>query len=478
RGPLLFADRAESLAAAAFYPSPFDHAAILVSGGEGATTSLARGEGRRIEILRESPFPHSLGTLIAAVRESCGFPPGCDDRVLLDLAPMGEARHVETIRDRVLDLREDGSFRLDPGAFDFLSRRRAGSRGFEALFGPPRASGTPVTAREMDLARSLQEVLGEALLRAARHLHERTGEEDLVLAGDAAVLAASSGRLLREGPFRRVWVPPVPEDCGAALGAALCAWHGFLEKERSPGTGCPADAFLGPGFGEEETAAVLTRAGARARRPSAEEFSRAVARLLAEGQIVGWFQGRMELGSRALGNRSILADARRAEARSRIHREVEYGEPFRLPSACVLAEDASEYFESAPDGTAGLVAAPVRASRGAVGAAPGRASEPSLLPAVTHVDGSAYPQVVRRESNPLLHRLLEAFRDRTGCGVLLQASLRLPGEPLVRTPLEAYRCFLRTGMDALAVGPFLLEKRDQRSLLDDPDWASRFEAVA
>ncbi|HET6203098.1 MAG TPA: carbamoyltransferase N-terminal domain-containing protein [Planctomycetota bacterium] len=484
-GPILYCEGHESHAANAFYGSPFPKAAILVcdDGGEWATTSLGRGEGRRIELLREMRYPHSLGLLLGAFSEACGFAPRAADPRLLEIAALGEPTYVDRIRDRLLDLREDGSFRVDLTCFNLPPNGRLTDARFEALFGPPREPGLPVGRRERDLARSVQDVVGEALLRIARHLHGLTGEENLVLSGETAVRAAADGRLAREGPFARLWIPPAPDDGGAALGAALHAWHGYLERDRNPGGGSAEarEGFLGPGFTEEEIGAVLDRVGAQSERLSWEDVPREAARLLAEGRIVGWFQGRMEFGPLPRGNRTVLADARRADLRERMNREVKYREPFRLCAAGVPFEEAAEYFEVRSGSFCAQVASTVRALRrrgagvGGHDGARGTLDDGPGVPAVTHLDGSALAQVVRREENPPFHDLLQSFRTRTGCAVLLQSSLNLPGEPTVCTPLEAYRCFMRTEMDALVLGPFLLEKGKQRTLLEDPDWRRRFE---
>ncbi|HEX9952596.1 MAG TPA: carbamoyltransferase N-terminal domain-containing protein [Rubricoccaceae bacterium] len=494
--PLLFPEHHESHAAAAFFPSPFERAAFLTTDGVGewATTSWGVGAGAGLEIRAEQHFPHSLGLLYSAVTTFCGFRVNSGEYKLMGLAPYGRPVYRDLILDRLVDLKADGSFRLDQRYFTYAGGRRMTGRAFADLFGgPARVPEAPITTREMDLAASVQAVTEEIVLRMARHVHAETGEDSLCLAGGVALNCVANGRLLREGPFRNVWIQPAAGDAGGALGAALMATHVWAG---TPRTVCPSDAMrgarLGPAFSEPEIADAFAQEafppGAVETFESDAALVERVARLLAAGQTVGWFQGRAEFGPRALGGRSILADPRGADVQHRVNVQVKFRESFRPFAPSVLEERAADWFDLAgrsglgdggeaepPDVPAAnppspymLLVGPVRgaealAERGAEALA-GRYGVASPLPAVTHVDGSARVQTVTRERAGLYYDLLLAFEratataDAPGCPVLVNTSFNVRGEPIVHSPADALRVFRQTGIDALAVGRHVITK--------------------
>lgn len=473
---LLFADHHLSHAASAFYPSPFEDAAILtVDGvGEWATCSIGAGRGADIQILDEIRYPHSLGLLYSAFTSFCGFRVNSGEYKLMGLAPYGEPTFARRIRDELIDLREDGSFRLDMRYFGFLGGEAMTSPLFEELFGgPPRAPEAAITRREMDLACSIQSVIEEAMLGLARRARRRTGSARLVLAGGVALNCVANARIVRERVFDAVWIQPAAGDAGGALGCALLASHGYFgvprSREAAAGRDGMSAAALGPRFSDEEVEAFLDRYDLPHHRVAEPgERARQIASALAEGKIVGLFSGRMEVGPRALGQRSILADPREPGAQSRINTKIKHRESFRPFAPAVRAEDAGEYFDLEGESPYMLLVAPVREERRRVFSTAGRedivamANEPrSDIPAVTHVDFSARVQTVRSEDHPELHRVLTAFRDLTGCGVLVNTSFNVRGEPIVCTPRDAYRCFMRAGMDLLVLEEHLLWKADQ-----------------
>ena len=474
RRRFVFPEHHESHAASAFFPSPFEEAAILTLDGVGewATASFGHGSGNRIELTHELRFPHSLGLLYSAFTYFCGFKVNSGEYKLMGLAPYGEPRYVETILENLVDLKEDGSFRLDLSYFEYCQGLKMTSRKMDRLFGgPPREPESPLTQREMDLARSIQEVTEEVMLRAARHVHERTGSRNLCLAGGVALNCVGNGRILREGPFDSLWIQPAAGDAGGALGAALLVWHQLLDNPRTP---APSDSMrgarLGPSTSDREAAATLEDRGAVfTRLPDEEATCRRTAELLEEGRVVGWFQERMEFGPRALGGRSILGDPRRPEMQRKMNLKIKFRESFRPFAPSVLAERSEEYFAIGAESPYMLLVGPVRAERmrevsGEDAAATGLDRLRVLrsdVPAVTHVDGSARVQTVDAARSPVYHRLLEAWRERTGCAVLVNTSFNVRGEPIVRTPEEAWNCFLTTDMDALVIGNLVLLAEDQ-----------------
>ncbi|MEI6342993.1 MAG: carbamoyltransferase N-terminal domain-containing protein [Verrucomicrobiota bacterium] len=477
--PVLFTEHHQAHAASAFYPSPFDSAAVLAIDGVGeyATTTLWHGSGAGLEALEEVRFPHSLGLLYSAFTAHCGFRVNSGEYKLMGLAPYGRPAFEKVIRDRLIDLRADGSFRLNLEYFDFLRGQRLTNERFDALLGgPPRQPDERILARHADMARSIQVVTEEAMLRLARRAHERTGERHLALAGGVALNCVANGRILREGPFEKVWVQPAAGDAGGALGAALAAWHLHARQPRPSPGGRDAmhGSSLGPEHGDAEVAAVLDRMGAVHERMEDEELFDRTAAWLEAGKVVGWFQGRMEFGPRALGNRSILGDPRSAEMQARMNLRVKFRESFRPFAPAVLAEHASALFELEGDSPYMLLVAPVREALRrpeASGAAPGAEGGEDLservrrvrstLPAITHVDWSARIQTVDRESNPRFRRLLEAWHARTGCPALVNTSFNVRGEPVVCTPEDAYRCFVNTAMDRLVIGNRVLQRSRQ-----------------
>jgi carbamoyltransferase len=468
--PVYFSGHHEAHAASAFYPSPYASAAILTLDGVGewATTTLGRGRAGGIEMLRELCFPHSLGLLYSAFTHHVGFRVNSGEYKLMGLAPYGRPQFADLIKRELLDLKDDGSFRLNLDCFGFLEGQAMTNPRFATLFGPARRPEEPLTQHHCDLAASIQKVTEEIVLRLAHTLHNLTGEENLCLAGGVALNCVANARLLREGPFRRIWVQPAAGDAGGALGAAL-AFHyrqkDSLRRLPDPGTDAMRGAFLGPEFGEAEIAGALADRGLTAEKlPTAELNSRITDRLVA-GDVIGYFQGRAEFGPRALGARSILADARSAEMQRRLNLKIKFRESFRPFAPVVLAERAAAWFDLPAASPYMLLTAPVIHSHrlpvnDAADWQSRLATARSNIPAVTHVDYSARVQTVDRAVNPALHALLTVFADRTGCPVLVNTSFNVRGEPPVCHPREAIEGFLATGMDCLALGPYFIEKKN------------------
>jgi carbamoyltransferase len=471
RVPLVFLSHHESHAASAFFPSPFEDAAILTLDGVGewTTTALGTGSGNRIRLTQHLPFPHSLGLLYSAFTTYCGFRVNSGEYKLMGLAPYGQPVYADVIRRRLIDLRPDGSFWLNQDYFHYCHGLTMTNRRFDALFGgKPRRPESLLEQRHMDLAASIQAVTEEVLLRIAEQLHRQTGQKDLVLAGGVALNGVANGRLLREGPFERLWVQPAAGDAGGALGAALFVWYQLLGQPRQPeGRDAQQGSLLGPAFGAAAIEEFLHGEHAAYRRLTDEAALVAhVARLLAAQQVVGWFQGRMEFGPRALGARSILADPRSPTMQATLNQKIKFREGFRPFAPSVLAERAADWFDlpRGQDSPYMMLVAPVRAEQRAP-LTPDQLHvlrrDPDLnrrvgvvrstIPAVTHVDHSARVQTVDAERHPRFHRLLRAFEDLTGCPVLINTSFNVRGEPIVCTPRDAWRCFLATGMDALVL---------------------------
>lgn len=491
RKRFVFTEHHESHAASAFFPSPFEEAAILTLDGVGewATATLGSGRDNRIQIEAELRFPHSLGLLYSAFTSYTGFRVNSGEYKLMGLAPYGEPVYAEAILERLMDLKDDGSFRLDLRYLNYCQGLTMTSRAFHDLFGgPPREPEAPLTQREMDLAASIQHVTEEVMLRAARHLHARTGMRNLCLAGGVALNCVGNSRILRDGPFEQVWVQPAAGDAGGALGVALFIWHQLLGNPRRPeATDGQAGSLLGPRFGADEIAAVLTQAGASYQVIQDETaLCDAVADLLAAGKVVGWFQGRMEYGPRALGSRSILADPRDPTMQSAMNLKIKFRESFRPFAPAVLYDHVDEWFDRARDEESPymLLTAPVSARRrvlpdGDTGDLQGleKLSVPrSEIPAVTHVDYSARFQTVDAQRHGRFHTLLERFHLRTGCPVLINTSFNVRGEPIVCTPEEAYRCFMGTNIDVLVLENFVLT-RDQQTgaaVRSEREYAAQF----
>jgi carbamoyltransferase len=485
-GPILFPMHHESHAASAFLPSPFAEAAVVTLDGVGEwqTTTIAHGKGNDFEILSEIRFPHSLGLLYSAFTYYTGFKVNSGEYKVMGLAPYGEPRYVKTILDNLIDLREDGSFRLNMEYFGYLGGLAMTNARFHRLFGgPPRRPESPLTQREMDLARSVQEVAETAVMRICKHAAGLTGSRNLCLAGGVALNCVANGKVLRSGRFDRVWIQPAAGDAGGALGAALLAHHRFRGQARVPD---PKDsmrgALLGPAYDDAAIEALLRERGAPYRRLEGEALYEAAADALAQGQVIGWFQGRMEFGPRALGARSILADARRPEMQREVNLRIKFREGFRPFAPAVLRERVGEWFALEGDSPYMLLTAQVKEEkRGAPVPADVKGFDMlkavgGRIPAATHVDGSARVQTVDAERNPAFHRLLQAFERKTGCPVLVNTSFNVRGEPIVCTPYDAYLCFMRTGLDALVMGSFLLRKPEQPPLPAAEAAAPRLEA--
>ncbi len=480
---IVFLDHHQSHAASAFFPSPFEDAAVLTLDGVGewSTTCVGQGQGNRIHLMQEIRFPHSLGLLYSAFTYYSGFRVNSGEYKLMGLAPYGEPKYKELILNHLLDLKPDGSLRMDMSYFNYCQGlTMTGPKFHQLLGGPPRPPESQVTQREMDLAASVQAVTEEVMLRMAAHAHRVTGSKNLVLAGGVALNCVGNGRILREGPFENIWIQPAAGDAGGALGTALFIWHQLLEKPRKvhlPDS--QHGSLLGPEFSDVEICSVLDQQKAvYSQFQDDAEICNAVAKLIADEKVVGWFQGRMEFGPRALGARSILADARSPRMQSVMNLKIKFRESFRPFAPVVLQEHVDEYFEMRPNEESPymLQVAPVRQERrlkdDAVKPLIGieKLNEPrSDIPAVTHVDYSARIQTIDRTRNPLVHQLLTRFQQLTGCAVMINTSFNVRSEPIVCTPLDAHRCFMMTDMDALVIGNQLLLKSEQRQQLDADD---------
>ena len=471
---LLFGEHHLSHAASAFYPSPFEKAAILTMDGVGewTTTSLAEGEGNRVRILREIHFPHSLGLLYSAFTYYTGFKVNSGEYKVMGLAPYGEPRYAQTIFDDLIDLKPDGTFRLNLDYFDYCTGLTMTNRRFDERFGgPPRKPSEPVTQRHMNLAASVQAVTEEAMLRLTRSVARETGAENLCLAGGVALNCVANGKVLRDGRFKGLWVQPAAGDAGGALGAALSAYHGFAGQPREANGSHDRmrGSYLGPVFAQQDIERRLTAAGARFEVLPEDEVPRVCAREIADGKALGWFQGRMEFGPRALGGRSILGDARSPTMQRMLNLKVKYRESFRPFAPSVLRERVADWFELDGDSPYMLLVADVAKGRRRAMSDEEQAlfgidklNVPrSEIPAVTHVDYSARIQTVHRETNPRYHALLSAFEALTGCPVIVNTSFNVRGEPIVCTPEDAFQCFMGTELETLAVGNCLLRKEAQ-----------------
>ncbi len=453
RGQIIFPEHHEAHAAAAFYPSPFAQAAVLTLDGVGewATTSYGVGSGNRLALQAELRFPHSLGLLYSAFTSYAGFKVNSGEYKLMGLAPYGQSVYVARIRDHLIDLRDDGSFRLNMEYFNFAAGLTMTNPRFYELFGaPPRAPESPLDQHVMDVARSIQEVLEEAVLRLGRHVQRETGMAHLCLGGGVALNCVANGRLLREGPFRGLWIQPAAGDAGGAVGAALFAWHQHLDQPRAADgvRDAQAGSRLGPGFSRAEIREFLEREKIPFQELPPERVAETAADRIAAQQVVGWFQGRMEFGPRALGGRSILADARNGAMRDILNEKVKMRERFRPFAASVLREQVSRYFELDADSPYMLLVAQVRDDA------------PTALPAVRHVDGSARIQTVGEESHPAYRDLLRVMDAKYGCAAVINTSFNVRGEPMVCTPAQAYACFRRARLDCLFLENFLLEQKD------------------
>jgi carbamoyltransferase len=485
---VLFGEHHESHAASAFYPSPFMSSAVLcIDGvGEWATTSAWMGHGNDIKPLWEIHFPHSLGLLYSAFTYYTGFKVNSGEYKVMGLAPYGKPKYVKAIYDHLIDLKQDGTFRLNMDYFNYCTGLTMTNGKFDDLFGGPRRKPeTLLTQRDMDIARSVQEVTEEVMLRLAKSLQRETGAENLCMAGGVALNCVSNGRILREGPFKRLWIQPSAGDAGGAIGAALTAWHKLEGKERklNDETDSMRASLLGPSYSNAEIEELLKKKEAPYVRLNDDILFDRVASELADGKVVGYFQGRMEFGPRALGARSILGDARNPKMQSIMNLKVKYRESFRPFAPSVLRERVSDYFEMDTDSPYMLLVAPVVEKR----RTQLTEEEKSLwgiallnvpksdIPAATHLDYSARVQTVRKETNPRYHKLLKAFERKTGCGLLVNTSFNVRNEPIVCTPEDAYRCFMRTAIDILVLENCLLYKTDQKLLESYDNWQREFE---
>ena len=507
-GPILFGEHHESHAGSAFYPSPFEQAAVLTIDGVGewATSSIGVGRGHELELIRETRFPHSLGLLYSAFTYFAGFRVNSGEYKVMGLAPYGEPKYVKTIKDRLVEIRDDGSLWMNMEHFTFPQGLTMTGGSFAAIFdGPARTPESNLTQREMDLARSIQDITEEVMMKMARFASKETGMANLCMAGGVALNCVANGKVLRHGPFEEIWIQPAAGDAGGALGVALNLWHRYLDKPRtSPeraGTWQPAikggggasasqpyadgmsGSFLGPRPGSDETAAWAAQHGYKARRCSPPELAGLVAELLAAEKVVGLCQGRMEFGPRALGGRSIIGDPRSPKMQSVMNLKIKFRESFRPFAPAVLREHVHEWFDLDGESPYMLLVADVLPSRrlDTRDAAKDlwgieKLNVPrSTIPAVTHVDYSARVQTVRRDTNPVYYDIIDAFYRLTGCPVIVNTSFNVRGEPIVCTPDDAYRCFMRTEMDALVVENLVFEKADQAPLAgDDQRWRTEF----
>ena len=487
QGPLRFVEHHEAHAASAFFPSPFKEAAILTMDGVGewATASWGVGRGNQIDLKAELRFPHSLGMLYSAFTYYTGFKVNSGEYKVMGLAPYGEPRYADLIRRELMDLKEDGSFRLAKKYFNYCAGLTMTSEAFHELFGgPPREPETKLTQRDMDLAASVQAVCEEVMTRMARHVVRETGMRDLCLAGGVALNCVGNGRILREKICDRIWIQPAAGDAGGAVGAAAMVWHGALGKPRDADGVHDAQqgSLLGPAFSDEQIAEFLAERKIPHRRLEPSKVCEETAKLLAQGKVIGWFQGRMEFGPRALGSRSILGDPRDKTMQARMNMKIKFREGFRPFAPSVLRERCHDYFDLEADSPYMLLVARVRPER--------RIEEPaeirkafglerlnnprSDLPAVTHIDYSARLQTVSREGSALLYDLLKAFERETGCAVLVNTSFNVRGEPIACTPQDAYACFMRTGIDHLVLGSHMLDKTEQPKSTEDKKWMKEF----
>ena len=487
-GDILYAEHHESHAASAFFPSPFEEAAILTMDGVGewATASFGVGRGNDIDIKKELRWPDSLGLLYSAFTYFTGFKVNSGEYKVMGLAPYGEPKYVDLILKELIDLKEDGSFTLNQRYFNYLTGLTMTNGQFSKLFGgPPRVPETNLTQREMDLARSIQDVCEEIMLRMARTAHRESGLDNLCLAGGVALNCVGNGRILREGPFKNIWIQPAAGDAGGALGVAQLIWHRHLKQPRTvtPGRDSMNGSYLGPAFSPPEIEEFLKDVGASYERLDRQTLIDRAADLLAAENVIGWFNGRMEFGPRALGARSIIADARSPKMQAQVNLKIKFREGFRPFAPSVLRNRVSDYFELDTESPYMLLVAPVKKDR----QIPMSADQRQLwgidklnvprsdIPAVTHIDYSARIQTVSRDTNPDYHDLIEAFERRTGCPVIVNTSFNVRGEPIVCTPEDAYRCFMRTHMDYLVLGPFLLRKTEQPEWKEQGDWRKEFQ---
>lgn len=487
-GQILFPEHHESHAASAFYPSPFSEAAILTidAVGEWATTSYGIGKENDISIMSELKFPHSLGLLYSAFTYYTGFKVNSAEYKVMGLAPYGEPKYVDTILDKLIDLKEDGSFKLNMRYFNYCTGLTMTNGRFNKLFGGrPCKPGSKVTQREMDLARSIQVVTEEIVFRMANHVYKETGKKNLCLAGGVALNCVSNGRLLREGPFENLWIQPAAGDAGGALGVALLIWYKYLGNNRKLDEArmLQKASYLGNYYTDEEIEGFLTKEGIPFEKLKTKEIPPRIAELIASENVIGWFEGRMEFGPRALGSRSIIGDPRSKEMQSIMNLKIKYRESFRPFAPTVLREHVSDYFDIDCESPYMSLVANIKDEKRIKMSG----EEEKLfgleklkvvrseVPAITHVDYTARIQTVTKEDNPLFYSVIEEFYKKTGCPMIVNTSFNVRGEPIVCRPEEAYKCFMRTGMDYLIMGSYLLDKKKQKPVEVDTDWEKEFE---
>jgi len=486
-GKIIFPEHHESHAASAFFPSPFNEAAILTMDGVGewTTSSYGIGKGNSIELWADIKFPHSLGLLYSAFTYYIGFKVNSGEYKVMGLAPYGEPKYKKIIYDNLIDVKDDGSFRMNMKYFNYCTGLTMTNKKFDKLFGgPPRVPETKLTQKDMDLARSLQEVTEDIVLKMGNHVFKETGLKNLALAGGVALNCVANGKLLREGPFENIWIQPAAGDAGGALGAALVGWYSYLDNSRIADgkTDSQFGSYLGPDFHDTDIQLFLEKNNYSAKKLEEDELLKTVSKLIAEEKVIGWFDGRMEFGPRALGARTIIGDARSPKMQALMNIKIKFREGFRPFAPSVLYEKVGEYFEIEKESPYMLLVADVKKERRV--AMTGEQENlwgieklnivRSDIPAITHVDYSARLQTVHKETNPRYHKLIEQFEKDTGCAVIINTSFNVRGEPIVCTPEDAYKCFMRTNIDYLVLGNYLLLKEDQKPLEKDVDWKKEF----
>ncbi len=487
-GTILFPEHHESHAASAFFPSPFEEAAILTMDGVGewTTTSFGIGRGNKIEILADIKFPHSLGLLYSALTYYTGFKVNSGEYKVMGLAPYGEPKYKDIIYKNIIDVRDDGSFRMNMDYFNYCAGLTMTNDKFHKLFGgQPRKPESKLTQKEMDVARSLQDVTEEIVLKMGNHVYKETGSKNITLAGGVALNCVANGRLLREGPFENIWIQPASGDAGGALGAALSVWYSYLGNERVADnkSDTQSGSYLGPVFNNEKIKQFLNKNKLLYEYFTEDDLIKRVSKEISNDKVIGWFNGRMEFGPRALGSRSIIGDARSSKMQSIMNLKIKFRESFRPFAPSVLAEKVNDYFEMSCESPYMLLVADVKNERqlkmdddqNKLWGIEKLNVVRSDIPAITHVDYSARVQTVHQETNPLYHKLISQFEKDTGCGVIINTSFNVRGEPIVCTPEDAYRCFMRTEMDYLVLGNCLLSKEKQKPLENDNDWKKEFE---
>ncbi|HOJ06710.1 MAG: carbamoyltransferase [Ignavibacteriota bacterium] len=487
-GKIIFPEHHESHAASAFYPSAYNKAAIITMDGVGewTTTSYGIGEGNEIQLYADIKFPHSLGLLYSALTYYTGFKVNSGEYKVMGLAPYGEPKYKKLIYDHLIDVKEDGSFRMNMEYFNYCQGLTMTNEKFNKLFGgPPRIPETNLTQKQMDIARSLQEVTEEIVLKIGSHVYKETKSKNLCLAGGVALNCVANGRLLREGPFENIWIQPAAGDAGGALGAALIGWYKYHNKPRTAADGKSdkqKGSYLGPQFTDEEIKSFVQSLNLSAKKYDEDELIETTANLINSDKVIGWFDGKMEFGPCALGSRTIIGDARSPKMQATMNIKIKFREGFRPFAPSVLFEKVSEYFEIEKESPYMLLTADVKKER----RIPMTDEEQkkwgidklnvirSDIPAVTHVDYSARLQTVHKETNPRYHKLISKFEEKTGCAVIINTSFNVRGEPIVCTPEDAYRCFMRTNMDYLVLGSYILNKEDQKPVEKDVDWKKEF----